>query len=692
MLFRTFAAGVDRKRGDNGIFYGSLITAIVAFYTLLSLKDQDIIHFLRTLESEALDRLFTIIPVLSVISLFFLFFLVFFALRYELGRRMHGLGLYRMLGMRRRRLFAMLLVEHLGTGLVSLLIGLPVAFLLTEAISLLTMNWVGMDLMHHHFTISWQAVIWTIIGFIGIQLIALFIISISIMRKTPAELMYDEAISKQRTMDPRGSRRALILGCILIFLSWMTGIFIMPLAEAAVGLVFLVIFIIGSTGVFLFYRGAGHLFSARIRKDLQRQSGLSVFTFRQIQETIVAGSRSLAISSLLMMLALSSLAFGCSTFFNRHQNEAEKGPDISITAPTRGPQKASIQPITLKEVENKIPINTADSPFKAAYAMDVSFAKEGSVDDSDFLSHIEHMPSSPLKKNLLGFIGRDSVYLIRASSFDHMLEASGKQPLALGPHETALYSSLTGSFSQRNMQRAFSGFDMTVRIGGQDMKIRPVLEQQNIVADRTISIAFAYIVPDPIYEKNATDKTTLCIDLHLSDAMIKEHGLLQSLQNVRPLLQKTGFAYDTYLSGIGRQIFYAISSSYLFIYLGLLFLLISNTVLGIKFLNTQRSCAHRYRSLIMLGAERSFIARSAIKQVRIFFAAVLLLALVNSIFAIISMFGSLSRLPETTPALPIVLTSAILLIGVVLIELIYLNVVKRTAQREIGRLKIERQL
>ena len=56
-----------------------------------------------------------------------------------------------------------------------------------------------------------------------------------------------------------------------------------------------------------------------------------------------------------------------------------------------------------------------------------------------------------------------------------------------------------------------------------------------------------------------------------------------------------------YLSGIGRNLFYTVASSYLSIYLGVLFLLISNTVIGLGYL-MQQHAGQRYRTLLMLGA------------------------------------------------------------------------------------------
>ena len=60
-----------------------------------------------------------------------LFFLIYFACKYQFERRRHEFGVYLMLGMRRSKLFGMLLAEDFLTSILAMLIGLPVAAVLS---------------------------------------------------------------------------------------------------------------------------------------------------------------------------------------------------------------------------------------------------------------------------------------------------------------------------------------------------------------------------------------------------------------------------------------------------------------------------------------------------------------------------------------------------------------------------------
>ena len=105
---------------------------------------QDVMLFLQKMESDAVDKLLLLIPAFYGMTLGILFFLIYFACKYQFERRRHEFGVYLMLGMRRSKLFGMLLAEDFLTSILAMLIGLPVAVVLSEIVSLVTAKLVGM--------------------------------------------------------------------------------------------------------------------------------------------------------------------------------------------------------------------------------------------------------------------------------------------------------------------------------------------------------------------------------------------------------------------------------------------------------------------------------------------------------------------------------------------------------------------
>ena len=123
MFYKMVMRNSRRSRKENGLFFSSLLISIVAFYVILSLPRQDVMLFLEKMESNAVDRLMGMIPVFFYVTLILLFFLIYYAGSYQMDRRRHEFGVYLVMGMRRRKLFAMLFAEDLGGSLLALALG-----------------------------------------------------------------------------------------------------------------------------------------------------------------------------------------------------------------------------------------------------------------------------------------------------------------------------------------------------------------------------------------------------------------------------------------------------------------------------------------------------------------------------------------------------------------------------------------
>lgn len=122
MFFKLIIRNSKRNRKENGLFFSSLIISIVAFYMILALSHQDVMIFLAQMESDAVDKLMNMIPIFYGMALFILFFLIYYASKFQLERRRHEFGVYLMMGMRRSRLFALLLAEDFRNSVISLTI------------------------------------------------------------------------------------------------------------------------------------------------------------------------------------------------------------------------------------------------------------------------------------------------------------------------------------------------------------------------------------------------------------------------------------------------------------------------------------------------------------------------------------------------------------------------------------------
>ena len=224
-----------------------------------------------------------------------------------------------------------------------------------------------------------------------------------------------------------------------------------------------------------------------------------------------------------------------------------------------------------------------------------------------------------------------------------------------------------------------------VQIGEEKYKLKSTLYTSNFVADRAITLMYALIVPDALYEKSIGNfHDTWLWNMILKDEFVEGKGLMQAMFEVDQILNKTGIQYESYLASMGRQLFYTVAGSYTTFYLGVMFLIIANTVLGLNFLMQQRSTRNRYKTLAMLGANVEAICASARKQIWLYFSLVIVVAFISGIFGIWSL---LTVLPSTTFNLKNSLVIVCIVLLFVVIEVTYIWMIQRKSDEEIRKLK-----
>ena len=689
MFFKQVRSNAAKSRKDNGLIFGSLVVAIITFYTLLSLGDQDVMLYLKTIESDAVQNLMLLIPIIYSISLFFVFFLVYFAYRYQLDNRKKEFGLYLMLGMKRRTLFSMLMTETLWNSLVSILLGLPCALLLTEAISLTTAKLVGLGILGHKISFSIPAILGTVIGFLAVQMISMLFLSSALCRKEPIELLHSDSPEKQSPLSTRKGWFFFILGLLFLILAYIIGVTL--LRDFKVNAMALIL-LLGGCGTFLFFRGLGGFIGQTIQRKSPQRAGLFTFAGRQIQENVLYQHKSLAISSLLLLMALTCISFGIGTASGRGTMESRtvdfsiKGSEqeVGMVLDSEAYQSllSTYYPMFLSNM-NKI---SSDGPTT------LSESESGVQNFSwaEFLSALEGLPQSHLRDNMIeNFSTRTQPHLISITSYNRLLQSNGKEPIQLGLNQVALYTSMKDDGYFNSLLSDALKSHSFIDIDGQKYELLPTLYYDNVVADRLITLYCALIVSDEDYQRWASDSNEpYCWNVLMNPTMVNEHGLMQTIKRMDQNLAATGLNYESYLSGIGRNLFYTVAASYLTLYLGVLFMIIANTVIGLNYLMQQRSNKRRYLTLLTLGADVNNLCQSARSQIRLFFLLVLSVAVCSSTFAIWSMFTSFLRLPAGTSLSSIVIIAGVSAILFVVVEYIYIRIVQHTSNREIRALQI----
>lgn len=665
MFYDLVNRNSKQNRKENGLFFVSLIMAIVAFYIILSLEKQDVIIFLKTMESEALDKLFLLIPALYGLSLFILFFLVYFAGKYQLDRRSKELGMYLILGMKRSKLLLMLFAEELWNSVLSLIIGIPIAMCISEIISLVTAKIVGLGIIGHKFSFSFSAVIGTVIGYFIIRFAALVILSGKFSKKEVTELLSESQVEKKREINKVIVSIKLVLGVVLLTVSF--AIAIIGVSWANIKLMGLTV-ILGIGGIFLLFQGIGVLFEIILKKK-NNISELKMFTFRQLQESVFLKPNTLAISSLLVLMAISCFAYGIPVGYLFNSKEAHV---IDYTFEAKEEE--------VKSVIDKLELNEY---IDGIYDMNIGMFYDGSFSANDLISAVENQRDGDDKDSLLNNLQyRDRPYLISVTSYNKLLELQGKEQIILKDNEVALYNDTVfkvGDVMENALkERPALYFD------GEQYKLIDKYYNDSIVTDKLITIMYGLIVSEEVFNKY-TDENNISTywNATLNDGFVKEKGLMQAIAEVNEKLDTTGICYESYLQNIGRELFYTVAASYTTIYLAIIFLIIANTVMGVQFLMHQQKTKKRYKSLIYLGASYEMLCKSARNQTAWYFSLPIVIAAISSIFAVRALFTGIITKEMQEQVGKLMAISIVIIILICVIELIYMEFVKKSSDKNI---------
>lgn len=710
MFFNLTWRNAKRSRSENLIYFLTMITAVAMFYIVLSLGQQDVIRFLSEIESDAVERLLTnLLPTVYLCALLFVFFLVVFANKYQLECRSRELGLYLMFGMTKIKLFIQIMTEGLITSFLALLGGLVCGGFLSEAISLTTARLVGHGIITHQLSFSVSAAIFTSLGFLIIQFVALFVLCGKLFRKELHQLVYGEMAKKQRTGNPYVSFVSFAIGTVILLVAYWI---VVEHFMAASGAMLLIAVLLGIIGTILFIRGLARILSiwaASIKHKATR--GLYVFTLRQLHENVVNKYISISVASILMMLTIMLITDGSVRIMSY-------GSEL-----TRGTSVYDFTVMGNDQIVEKYLSNEQIRPYVSNLnRMEIgnikSTASDGissPVDWSKFRKQIvQHLPQDvvdpatqedgmysfgsdqPAALNLLGLIdtGSFSPYLLPVSSYNRLLDAAGEKQISLGNNEVVYYlnpdflgnaQDETVTLLNQIAADAQANNEALLSINERPFYLVPSVPMKGLTADENIKIITALIVSDEIYSEFVNSDTCMVYwNFCIPNELVETKGLMLPIMEARDLLKPSGLYYESYLNNFGRQLFYVISGSYTTLYMGFMFLIIACALLALQFLTQMQTTKSRYLTLSILGARREQIKRSINQQVLWYFLLPLILACISGAVGIYAMqlylYSGAAHLEQSYPLL---IAMAVI---VVLVMVIYGVAVARTANREIGKL------
>ncbi|MBC5582770.1 ABC transporter permease [Eggerthella sp. NSJ-70] len=675
MLAKLAFRNIRRSVKDYGVYFVTLVFGVAVFYAFNSVTSQSILFDLEdTATASVFDMTGQMLGMFSVVIACVLGFLVLYANGFLIRRRKQEFGTYLMLGMNPRSVSAIVLMETVAVGLVSLVVGLLLGFALSQGLSFVTAGLFNIQMTQYRFVFSTDAFLLTLGCFVLIFAVTGLFNTLSIRRYKLIDLLSARSRNARfRVRNPWISLVAFVAAVGVVAWAYLTLIDngLLQFDEGFWRATALMV-----VGTFLFFWSlAGFALAVIERTRGVYFKGLAMFTMRQIASKVNTAFVSLSVVCIMLFFSLTvfSTGMGLARAFSGNVEDgtlydATLTANVYLNAGGVHDEEAlasmSEEDREYQQVaDEKAAAVTADAE---AYGWDIAAKLADSSPTWDQLVErsvqIDAFVSADASYGeLMDRYGHDTgnekqnealhgqgVTLIAESQFNALAELTGRPTVDLGEDGFAVNNTLD---AMKALSEAVSREGETLEAGGRTLTATGELRSQPL-EDAAFSASGAeFIVPDSVIAdlraQGAVPDQSL-LNLMYKTSRTEGDKLLQQMLGeaspANPEVAASGWAFSpkpwpVTLSFTAEEVIVQSSGmnlmiSYLALYIGFVFLIATAAILAIQQLSETSDSLGRYQVLAEIGCDRRMIFRSLRAQVLVYFLVPLALALCHTVCAV----------------------------------------------------------
>ncbi len=621
------------------IYFLTLAFGICLFYTFNSIEAQQAMLQITKSQKDLVKVLVEMISYISIFISVILAFLILYTNKFLIKRRKKEFGIYMTLGMAKKDISKILIMETFIIGVFALVVGLIVGVFLSQGLSVLTAKFFETDLNSLKFIFSMVALKKSILYFSIIFLIVMIFNVISISRYKLIDLIYANKKSEKLRF-----KKLWIPMIIFIASIGILGLAYYRILED--GLMnfdskLLITVILGAVGTFLFFMSlAGFVLKLITLNKRLYYKNLNIFILRQINSKVNTNFVSMTMVCLMLFITISMLAGGA-TFAYIFSNDIKAANPYDISARIGSENIEPSNEVNLKSQEalNKLKNNFTNLEEFKLYNLET-------IKYKNILAGIE-----PSKEKNFEYIKEAKVDIIKISDLNKLLKMQGKEELKLENNKYYIVCSI------ESVKKYFENYlikNDTLIVNNKELKPYQNKTIEVVFQDNMAKEDTALIVPDEVL--NNLEPTVSLININYTNGDVNKNNEL-----VKSLISEID-TETMYTNVTSRSLMYEQSMSlkvmiiYIAIYIGIIFLITSAAVLAIQQLTESSDNVERYALLKKIGVEQSMINRSIFIQICIYFLVPLSLAIVHSIVGIFVLNDTISILGQTNMFVNICIT------------------------------------
>ena len=629
---------LKRSFKDYAIYFLTLVFGVCIFYTFNSIQSQSIMLELNEAQSNAFEVVDKIMGYASVFVSFVLAFLIIYANNYLIKRRKKEFGIYMTLGMDKGNLSTIIFFETLFVGIISLAIGLGIGVILSQGLSVLTAKMFQVNLLKFKFVFSYNAMIKTLISFSVIYVLVLMFNSISIRKIQLIDLI--NSSKKNESIKVRNIWISVVVFIISLIMIGYAYFIALDKGISTIGInVNGRSILLGIVGTFLFFFSLSGFLLKLVQSNRKFYlKDLNMFVLRQINSKINTVFISMSFICLSLFIGICMLAAGLG--INSALNADLK--DLTQYDQTIWSNNG----IDIEEYLREKNLEIKD--YSNNYSSLIYY--NSGIRYSDILSP-EDMNKT---KDLYALATDGEIQVLSLSEFNEVMKMLNKEPLNLKDGEYALFSDIDmlidplNNVLNNNREIIISG---TALKPGSKNTIKVVAYNQTIKNNLC-----TIIVKDDII----TGLSPLAATLNLNFKEDSEKIFNEKLDKISEVIREENGISVFYITRdelVASSTSMGAMISYLGIYIGGIFLIVSAAVLALQQLSESTDNIARYNLLRKIGVDENIINKSLFIQIAIYFLMPLSLALIHSIAGlefskrVITLFGSISIMNNVLIAL-----------------------------------------
>lgn len=678
MLFKLSIKNMKKSFKDYAIYFLTLLLGVAIFYMFNSLDSQEAMLQVSNSTRDIIKLMISMLGYVSVFVAVVLGLLIVYANNFLINRRKKEFGIYMTLGMGKRQISKIILMETILVGIISLIVGLIIGIFASQFMSVLVAKMFEADMSKFQFVFSKDACIKTCIYFAVMYVAVMFFNTFTISRYKLINLL--NATKKNESIKikkPVISILVFLFGAgILGYAYWKVTGDVNSLTTADKILPPILMGIVGTISIFWSLSGFVIQVAQKMKSTYLKDTNM--FVLRQINNKINTTIISMSVICLMLFMTISILSVSLSLRNTMQRELADMTPvDLNLSKTANLPEsytnrQGKVINYTKEQIEDsKISIeetlkNNGLDMSVLKDVVEIPIYTSNDLTWEDFFGEDYEKVKAQFPK--LDYGAAEAI--VKISDYNKIAKLYGTEQYELKDDEYIVLCDYDNMAEIRNQVLNEGGHKLT--IAGKEYKSKYANCKNGYIEMAASHINTGIIlVPDncPLTE-DMKEKTVFVANYNVeTDEEKEEIEKIFADNNNSILLQNLdnkGIDLDgiTKIVIIQSSVGVASIVTFIAIYLGIIFLIASAAILALKQLTESSDNKQRYLVLRKIGCDEKMINKALFSQIAIFFGLPLILAIIHSIFGIQFAMTIMAGLAKSEDLLPSIIATVII-IGII---------------------------